>query len=77
MVTAADEAPSLGSSAGQLLVADEVSEADAAASGWRAAESAEQVLPSDVRFLTPDQPAVRVASAELQPGGARADGPSR
>jgi prepilin-type N-terminal cleavage/methylation domain-containing protein len=68
MVTGADEAPGLDSSAGQFLVADEVSEAEAT-SGWRTAESAEQVLPSDVRFLTPDQPAVRVASTELPTGG--------
>jgi prepilin-type N-terminal cleavage/methylation domain-containing protein len=69
MVTGTDDAPSLDSSAGEeLLVRDEVSEADAA-SGWDAAESAEQVLPSDVRFLAPGEPAVRVASAEVPTGG--------
>ena len=68
MVTGADEALGQGSPAGEFLVGAEVSETDAA-SGWRAAESAEEVLPSDVRFLTPDQPAVRVASAELPTGG--------
>jgi prepilin-type N-terminal cleavage/methylation domain-containing protein len=68
LVTGPDDAPSLDSSAGEFLVGDDVSEVDAA-SGRRAAESAEQVLPSDVRFLAPGEPAVRVAATELPIGG--------
>jgi prepilin-type N-terminal cleavage/methylation domain-containing protein len=64
IVTGADEAPDPVQSAGDLLLADDVSE-PAADDGWRSVGSAEEhVLPSDVRFLAPDQPTVRGAAGE-------------
>jgi prepilin-type N-terminal cleavage/methylation domain-containing protein len=77
MVTGADEAPGLGSSAGELLVGDEVSEAEPRPRDGARPNPPSRCCPRTCVFWRPMNLPCVLPRQNSNPAAARADGPSR